>query len=115
MKKELSIGDCFGLNLIINNIIEQQLSISANIAYYFYILNKKLNEIESFVFERIERVFGENIDLTKLNDEQKIIFETILNSRIIIDLPDIQIDDFLINELKLKIDDFNFLKYIYEK
>lgn len=115
MEKQITIAECFKLNQIINNIISQELSLSANTAYHFFLLNKTLNNIEDFVFKRMEKIFGENFDITKFNNEEKIVYNTILNSVINVELLNVHVDEFLNTELKLKIDDFNFLKYIYEK
>lgn len=115
MEQTIKIKDAFKLNSVIYKIIKQQVNISASNAFSLYKLHKNLNEIENFVFERISLIYGDNFDFYNMSDEQKVVYDAVMNSDITLDVPNINVDELTNNDkLQMKIEDFEILDFIFK-
>ena len=115
MQKTISISYGFNLNKTIDKIIKQQVDIPANIAFALYKLHKQLTEMEEFVFQRLSMVCGDNIDFNNMTENQKILYFSVFDSEINIELEnDIDIDKITKNnKISLSIQDIEILNNIF--
>lgn len=116
MEYLIKINDCFKLKKVIEKLILQQIELPVNISYDLYNLYKELDNIERFFFERLGIVFNASyIDFNKLTDNQTIIVNTILESKVKIDT-NVNIFKWLVkNEnVKLAIDDVGIICAIFD-
>ena len=115
MQKTISISYGFNLNKTIDKIIKQQVDIPANIAFALYKLHRQLTEMEKFVFQRLSMVCGDNIDFNNMTENQKILYSSVFDSEINIELEDgIDIDKIIKNnKINLSIQDVEILNNIF--
>lgn len=115
MQKTISISYGFNLNKTIDKIIKQQVDIPANIAFALYKLHRQLTEMEEFVFQRLSMVCGDDIDFNNMTENQKILYSSVFDSQINIELEDgIDIDKIIKNnKINLSIQDVEILNNIF--
>lgn len=99
---------------IIEKLIQQELEYPISTAYKLHKLQEEIEEIETLLFNRFELLFGKQIDFTKLDDKQKTIYQTVMNSDIDILINSISINDIINDNAKLTTNEIseldNFLK-----
>lgn len=99
---------------IIEKLIRQELEYPISTAYKLHKLHEEIEEIETLLFNRFELLFGKQIDFTKLDDKQKTIYQTVMNSDIDILINNISINDIINDNAKLTTNEIaeldNFLK-----
>ena len=115
MQKTISISYGFNLNKTIDKIIKQQVDIPANIAFALYKLHRQLTEMEEFVLQRLSMVCGDDIDFNNMTENQKILYSSVFDSEINIELEDgIDIDKIIKNnKINLSIQDVEILNNIF--
>lgn len=86
----ITIYDVFELNRVLHSIIEQQSHYAIGIAFKIHSLIKWLDDTETFVFERLNTIFGVN-----LFDANNPSHMAILNSQIPFIETSLTIDDLL--------------------
>lgn len=116
MQKTISISYGFNLSKTIDKIIAQQINLPANIAFALYKLYKQLTEMEEFVFQRLNMICGENVDFNNMTENQKILYSSVFDSEITIDLEDnINIEKVVKNsKINLTIQDIDNLNNIFD-
>lgn len=115
MQKTISISYGFNLSKTIDKIIAQQINLPANIAFALYKLYKQLTEMEEFVFQRLNMICGENVDFNNMTENQKILYSSVFDSEITIDVEDnIDIEKVVKNnKINLTIQDIDNLNNIF--
>lgn len=116
MQKTISISYGFNIGKTIDKIIAQQINLPANIAFALYKLYKQLIEMEEFVFQRLNMICGENVDFNNMTENQKILYSSVFDSEITIDVEDnINIEKVVKNnKINLTIQDIDNLNNIFD-
>ena len=116
MQKTISISYGFNLSKIIDKIIAQQINLPANVAFALYKLYKQLIEMEEFVFQRLNMICGESVDFNNMTENQKILYASVFDSEITIDVEDnINIEKVVKNnKINLTIQDIDNLNNIFD-
>lgn len=99
----------------IEKLVGQQVEYPVRIAYRIYKLREELSGIETFLFRRIEALFGGNVDFTCLTEKQREAYQAILNSDIDLDDCDVDMDDILVGDATLTFDDIGVLDVLLKK
>lgn len=103
------------MNRSLETLISQQTLYNINIAYKIHKIKKELDEIEQYTFDRLTLICP-NFDLKNHNEEELLIYNTILNSQIEVDLPTITEEELLSSdEIKLSIEDIENILNIFEE
>ncbi len=116
MQKTISISYGFNLSKTIDKVIAQQINLPANIAFALYKLYKQLIEMEEFVFQRLNMICGENVNFNNMTENQKILYSSVFDSEITIDVEDnINIEKVVKNnKINLTIQDIDNLNNIFD-
>ena len=116
MQKTISISYGFNLSKTIDKIIRQQIDIPANVAFALYKLYKQLTEMEEFVFQRLNMVCGKDVDFNNMTESQKILYSSVFESKITLDIEDnIDIENVIKNnKINLTIQDIDALNNIFD-
>lgn len=84
--KTLTVEQILKLNDAIDSLFEEHIKYQVNVAYRLYQLKKELNDMSSYVIERLFSVIPKlKEEHVELNEEENIIYQTILNSPIEVD------------------------------
>jgi hypothetical protein len=115
MKKTIKLGYIFKLSQIIDKINSQQINISAKTAFELYKLRNELYRIEDFILDRIDMACGGSVDLNNMSDSQKIVYDSVMNSDMEIDIPSIDKNEIILNKnIKLEINDMEILDMVFD-
>lgn len=115
MIKELLINDFFIIYNEIQELYEQDLKIKINTSLKLLRLYNQMTELHNYIIERILKVIPNFFDSNHIfNEEEKIIYNHILENKIEIDNQNITIEELLENEdIQLKIKGLEKLKLIF--
>lgn len=84
--KTLTVDQVLKLSDAVDALFDEHIKYQINVAYRLYQLKKELNEMSEYIVERIFTVIPKlKDDNAELNDEENIIYQTILSSPIEID------------------------------
>ena len=84
--KTLTVDQILKLSDAVDALFDEHIKYQINVAYRLYQLKKELNEMSEYIVERIFTVIPKlKDDNAELNDEENIIYQTILSSPIEID------------------------------
>lgn len=97
---DMTIYDAFELNRILHKLFSQQSVYEIKTAFKIHSLIKWLNDVETFVFERICAIFGK----TQIIDWNDSMYEPILMSKIKFIRTDLTIEELLQTNGKALID-----------
>lgn len=102
-------------NRSLEELISQQTLYNINIAYKIYKIKKELDEIENYTFSRLN-IICPNINIENMNENEIILYNTILNSTISIDIPILTKDELLSNnEIKLTVEDIENILTLFNE
>lgn len=84
--KTLTVDQVLKMSDAVDALFDEHIKYQINVAYRLYQLKKELNEMSEYIVERIFTVIPKlKDDNVELNDEENIIYQTILSSPIEID------------------------------
>lgn len=84
--KTLTVDQVLKMSDAVDALFDEHIKYQINVAYRLYLLKKELNEMSEYIVERIFTVIPKlKDDNVELNDEENIIYQTILSSPIEID------------------------------
>lgn len=111
----LKIADIIRCNSTLYKMRGNELSFPMNVSFKIYQIIKLFDEVEDFVFNALKNVFGKDIDILNMTEQQKEVYDILLNSSIEIDIPKINKDYFKQNEkVNITIDDISNLQIIMD-
>lgn len=114
---EMSIQDAFQLNLSLSKLFEQEILLPLKCGYDIYRILKYLNELEEYVFQRMEKVIPrEHLENGNLTEEDTIIYNSIINSKVTVPKFEITKDELMSNiEAKLSLQDISNICQLFEQ
>lgn len=111
----LKIYQIIKANRSLECLINQQIVYNINVAYKIYKLKKELDEIEFYAFDRLNMLFP-NIDINNLTDEQNIIYTSILESDIELNINYLTKEEILSEDnIMISVDDITNILSLFEK
>ena len=113
----LKIFQIIKANGALENLVNQEILYPINVAYRLHRQKEVLDNIESYVFNRINTVFnGEDISEAIKNENKAFIYDTIMDSDIEVETFGLSMDEIVYNnEVKTTINDINSLKLIFDE
>ena len=115
MKKEIKIYKILKINIVLERLIEQDCKYEINTSYKLYKLKKEINNIENYIFDRFYKLFNGK-ELEQLSNNERIIYNTILDSTIEINIPNISVEDILKNkEIKMSVQEIEIIEQLLAK
>lgn len=113
----LKIFQIIKANGALENLVNQEILYPINVAYRLHRQKEVLDNIESYVFNRINTVFnGEDISEAIKNENKALIYDTIMDSDIEVETFGLSMDEIVYNnEVKTTINDINSLKLIFDE
>lgn len=108
MVKKIKIIEALRLNETIQKLMNAQIAFPMNVSFELFKIHKKLNQVEEFLFCRIKNIFGEDFKIMSMTNEQKCIYNDIMNEEIEIDINPLEKEDFeTIKNVNITIEDAN--------
>lgn len=97
-----TIYDIINANVVLEKLLKQQHEYNIQTAYKIYKLKKELDEVENFTMDRLKLALGNDYDLDNLDENQKMLYTSIMLTQININDTDLKLNDLTDND-RLKI------------
>lgn len=110
------VYEIINANIAMEKLINQQDKYNIATAYKIYKLKKNLDEIENFIMDRLVMILGENYDLNNLNENEKIIYQSLMMSDIDFDNCDLTMKEITNSDsITVTVNDIEKISKIVEK
>lgn len=111
----LSIYQIVKINRSLEKLLNQQLEYSIRVAYKIFKLQKSLEEIEHYAFERFSLLYPK-ANLNNLSGDEQIVYETILSSIVEVDNFNLTEEEVFLNEdVKLTVEEVSNIMMLFQK
>ena len=112
--EKLQIFQILKCNRVLYKMLKQQTSFPFSIGFQLYQIMKKFDEVESYVFNIMDMLFGK-IDLNNMTEEQEQMYSSLVLTEIEIQFDKIPLEKFKNNDkLTLTIEDMKNLEIILD-
>lgn len=78
----LTIGQIFKAQEALNKLIGQELAYDVSVAFVFWQVKKRVDELVEFTWKRLEDMYGSGFDLTKMSDEELVPYALLMSSSV---------------------------------
>ena len=113
MKKTLKVHQILKANMSLSEIIAQDSLFSIKVAYSLSKVKHELETAENYVLSRFTSICGD-IDFENMTENQKIIYKTISESDIDIEIPIISINEITENnDAKISVRDMENIECLF--